>query len=259
MVKFKANQIRKQVVGKNTRIALLATIAAILLASAFLPALGRSGSAVAHVRASASSDPIATGNWQQDQYDSIIVPLAQQNGLNPFVIKGQIMLESGFNTWAVSMVINWSCGGTHDEGLMQINPYCSGQWNGLFDAWTNINYGTQSMGSLLRQFGDISLALQAYNIGAGSVQAGQRNWGYSSAVLNWAQTFQNEHNNIYGYTPPTQSSGSSGSGGWTYTVHSGDYLYALGQRFGVNWQSIAQANGIYSPYIIYPGEQLTIP
>ena len=44
----------------------------------------------------------------------------------------------------------------------------------------------------------------------------------------------------------------------TYTVRSGDCLSTIAQRFGVSWGSIARANGIYSPYIIYPGQVLRI-
>ena len=53
------------------------------------------------------------------------------------------------------------------------------------------------------------------------------------------------------------NSGTTGSS--TYTVKSGDCLSAIGSRLGVSWQSIASANGIRSPYIIYPGQVLTIP
>ena len=45
----------------------------------------------------------------------------------------------------------------------------------------------------------------------------------------------------------------------TYTVKSGDTLSAIGSKLGVNWQNIASANGIGSPYTIYPGQVLTIP
>src|SRR5579875_118803 len=45
----------------------------------------------------------------------------------------------------------------------------------------------------------------------------------------------------------------------TYTVVGGDTLYKIGLRFNVPWQSIAQANSIQSPYMIYPGEVLVIP
>lgn len=53
------------------------------------------------------------------------------------------------------------------------------------------------------------------------------------------------------------SSGTSGSG--TYTVRSGDCLSTIGSRLGISWRSIASANGIRSPYWIYPGQKLTIP
>ncbi|MHB8566887.1 MAG: LysM peptidoglycan-binding domain-containing protein [Nitrososphaerales archaeon] len=206
----------------------------------------------APITTAAAYDPIAVGNWQYDQYDSIIVAYANQYGMNPFIIKGQIMLESGFDQWAQSSVINAGCGWTYDLGLMQVNPYCNGvNANSLFNPTTNIQIGTAGDVRLYNQFGEISLALQAYNIGAAAVEAGYRNWAYSNAVENNAQQFLNEHNSIYG-------SGGGGSGG-TYVVQAGDTLGAIGQKLRVNWQTIAQANGIYSPYIIYPGETLTIP
>lgn len=52
----------------------------------------------------------------------------------------------------------------------------------------------------------------------------------------------------------TTSSNSS-----TYTVVSGDTLSGIGSKLGVNWKDIANANGISSPYTIYPGQKLTIP
>jgi LysM repeat protein len=47
--------------------------------------------------------------------------------------------------------------------------------------------------------------------------------------------------------------------GTQYTVKAGDYLVLIGQRFGVPWQEIAEANCIASPYIIYPGQMLIVP
>jgi LysM repeat protein len=44
-----------------------------------------------------------------------------------------------------------------------------------------------------------------------------------------------------------------------YTVQSGDYLVLIGQKFGIPWQSIAEANSISSPFIIFPGQSLVIP
>ena len=45
----------------------------------------------------------------------------------------------------------------------------------------------------------------------------------------------------------------------TYTVVSGDTLSEIGQKLGVKWRDIANANGISSPYTIYVGQKLIIP
>lgn len=55
------------------------------------------------------------------------------------------------------------------------------------------------------------------------------------------------------------NSGNATVSSSTYTVKSGDCLSAIGSRLGVSWQSIASANGIKSPYTIYPGQTLKIP
>lgn len=45
----------------------------------------------------------------------------------------------------------------------------------------------------------------------------------------------------------------------TYTVKPGDTLWGIGQKYHVNYMKIAQANNISSPYVIRPGQVLTIP
>lgn len=45
----------------------------------------------------------------------------------------------------------------------------------------------------------------------------------------------------------------------TYTVVSGDSLSKIGGKLGVSWRKIAQANGIQAPWVIRPGQVLTIP
>ena len=44
----------------------------------------------------------------------------------------------------------------------------------------------------------------------------------------------------------------------TYTVKSGDCLSSIGKRLGVPWIDIANRNGIYSPYTIFPGQVLVV-
>jgi nucleoid-associated protein YgaU len=48
----------------------------------------------------------------------------------------------------------------------------------------------------------------------------------------------------------------------TYTVESGDTLWAISERFygdGNKYQAIADASGVPNPDLIYPGQVLTIP
>jgi nucleoid-associated protein YgaU len=51
------------------------------------------------------------------------------------------------------------------------------------------------------------------------------------------------------------------SSGNTYTVQSGDTLSKIGQRYGVGWQKIYEANRdkLDDPDKIYPGQELVIP
>jgi len=48
-------------------------------------------------------------------------------------------------------------------------------------------------------------------------------------------------------------------GATTYVVKSGDTLSAIGAKFGVSWQAIAQANGLRDANLIQPEQQLIIP
>ena len=43
-----------------------------------------------------------------------------------------------------------------------------------------------------------------------------------------------------------------------YTVKSGDTLWGIAVQYGTTYQKLAVANGIHSPYIIYPGQKLKI-
>ncbi len=44
----------------------------------------------------------------------------------------------------------------------------------------------------------------------------------------------------------------------TYTVRSGDSLFAIAQRFDTTWQHLAQVNHLPDPDLIHPGQKLTI-
>jgi LysM repeat protein len=44
-----------------------------------------------------------------------------------------------------------------------------------------------------------------------------------------------------------------------YTIQPGDTLSAIAERFGTSWQTLAQANNISNPNLIFPNHTLTIP
>ncbi|MHB8565877.1 MAG: LysM peptidoglycan-binding domain-containing protein [Nitrososphaerales archaeon] len=152
------------------------------------------------------TDPIAVGNPTEDQYDQIILAATSGTNVDPMMIKADIMTESGFNPNALSNVINYGCGGTHDMGLLQINPVCSGaDASQLLNPTYNIDYGVKLYsglyGQMTREFSGCStlqyweMALGDYNTGNGvygcTSMSGQAQW-YSSTVMNYYWQFSSE-------------------------------------------------------------------
>jgi LysM repeat protein len=59
---------------------------------------------------------------------------------------------------------------------------------------------------------------------------------------------------------PTQAPAQvTAQGNVVHTVKAGETLFSIGRLYNVNPYSIAAANNIPYPYVIYPGQQLTIP
>lgn len=44
-----------------------------------------------------------------------------------------------------------------------------------------------------------------------------------------------------------------------YTVKSGDTLYSIGIKFGIDWKKIAEVNNLDEPYTLSTGQELKIP
>jgi LysM repeat protein len=71
--------------------------------------------------------------------------------------------------------------------------------------------------------------------------------------------------------PPTASSGATtaptavptssggGQGYFEYTVQSGEWVYSIARKFGVDPQDIIDLNNLVDPYTLYPGDVIKIP
>ncbi len=92
-------------------------------------------------------------------YDGLIKGAAQENGLDEALVKAVIQAESSYRADAVS-----SAGA---QGLMQLMPGTAASLGvtNSFDPAQNISGGTKYLKSLMDRFGDLRLALAAYNTG----------------------------------------------------------------------------------------------
>ena len=90
----------------------------------------------------------------------------RRHGVDPELVRAMVEVESGFDVTAVSP--------KGAAGLMQIMPG-TGRDLGLADAFdgaNNLEAGIRYMRSLLDAYGDVRLALAAYNAGPGRVRKG---------------------------------------------------------------------------------------
>ena len=99
------------------------------------------------------------------RFRSPIVRAAARSGVSAILLASQLMAESGFDPDAVSPA--------GAAGIAQFMPATAREW-GLrdrFDPVASIAAQARFMGSLLRQFGSVPLALAAYNAGPGAVSS----------------------------------------------------------------------------------------
>lgn len=111
----------------------------------------------------ASQSPQTRADATSSDYDGIIESTSRKYGLDPALVKAVIRAESGYRPDAIS--------GAGAQGLMQLMP---GTARGLgvsdpFDPAQNIDGGVRYLKSQIDRFGDVKLALAAYNAGPGAV------------------------------------------------------------------------------------------
>jgi soluble lytic murein transglycosylase-like protein len=98
------------------------------------------------------------------QYDAIIEHAAQSAALEPNLLRAVIVVESGFNTRAVSK--------RGAVGLMQLMPDTATRFgiSNRYDAKQNVHAGARYLKFLIDRFGNnVRLALAAYNAGEEAV------------------------------------------------------------------------------------------
>jgi soluble lytic murein transglycosylase-like protein len=99
------------------------------------------------------------------QYDSIIEQAAVSAALEPNLLRAVIVVESGFNSRAVSK--------RGAVGLMQLMPATARRYgvSNPYDARQNVHGGARYLKFLIDHFGhDVHLALAAYNAGEDAVE-----------------------------------------------------------------------------------------
>jgi soluble lytic murein transglycosylase-like protein len=96
--------------------------------------------------------------------DRYITANAQAAGIDPALVEAIIANESGFDPKATSR--------SGARGLMQLMPETAASLGVLdpYDPAQNVRGGTRYLRSLLDRFGDLELAVAAYNAGAGAVE-----------------------------------------------------------------------------------------
>lgn len=98
------------------------------------------------------------------EIDSMIVDAAANAGVDPALLRALVQAESGFNPLAVSPA--------GAKGLTQLMPGTAAALGVTdpFDPSQNLNGGARYLRQMLDEFGDIRLALAAYNAGPGKVR-----------------------------------------------------------------------------------------
>ncbi len=128
----------------------------------------------------------------EEDLEAIILQQAHLHGLDPNLIKAIIMVESHFDSQAVSA--------RGAQGLMQLMPATAGTLHigDPFHPEENIAGGVKYFRALLDQFqGDLTLALAAYNAGPAMVEKWQgvppfpETEAYIRKVKAWYRLFAN--------------------------------------------------------------------
>jgi soluble lytic murein transglycosylase-like protein len=101
----------------------------------------------------------------KSEVDSAIEAAAAKTGLDPDLLRAVIQVESSFRVKVVS--------GSGAQGLMQLMPGTAKEVGVTdpFDPYQNVLGGAKYLKKMLNRFGDMRLALAAYNKGPGRISS----------------------------------------------------------------------------------------
>jgi len=126
----------------------------------------------------------------RERLPELIISESRKYEYDPFFLTALIIIESSFNNWARSR--------QGALGLMQILPRTGialaretqRDWDGkptLYDPGANIALGAYYLDKLVKRFGNLNLALEAYNHGptklSGYLKKGRKPTKYSKRVI----------------------------------------------------------------------------
>lgn len=108
--------------------------------------------------------PPRTARGAPGAFGDIIESAARRYGLDPALVRAIIEAESGFNPQATSP--------RGAAGLMQLMPATQAALGvrNPYDPAQNVEAGVRYLAGLVRRFGDVAIALAAYNAGPNAVQ-----------------------------------------------------------------------------------------
>jgi soluble lytic murein transglycosylase-like protein len=103
----------------------------------------------------------------------IVSECSKANGHDPFLLLALIEVESGYDGDAVSE--------KGAMGFLQVMPFVAQEMadeldmdfenaDGLYDMETNVRIGSHYLGKLMQRYGDLTMALEAYNLGPAKLQ-----------------------------------------------------------------------------------------
>lgn len=107
--------------------------------------------------------PLPSSKLETVPYGQLIESLARVHGVDPYLVKALVQVESNYRPRARSP--------KGAMGLMQIMPATARQYSvsNPFDPKSNLEAGIKHLKTLLNRF-EVSVALAAYNAGEGAIQ-----------------------------------------------------------------------------------------